>query len=183
MIDIILDHWNDIVTIGLFIVSVVTGIYKIQNIRSQQAEINILEVEDASYIPREEIEINRTSPIPNINDTVRTHSANANSNELIDTYYSVTVLLENNGRELATISNAKLILPDTDEVLELSNNHNNPRRINAHLRLDSNERDTVNFNASGKVRENYTDSVHATLRLDTTAGKINKSLELTKIYE
>lgn len=183
-IDFLAEHWNDVLTIGTFAVALVTGIYQVKDVLSKRAGINIIEIKDASYIPQEK-QMLSDSPhtIPDFDDIVHTRPAEIETDELDNTYYTLSLLLENDGREPATISKAELVLSDTQEVLELFNDHDNPRRLGAHLELDGKERNRVNFSTRGNVREDYTGSVRATLRLDTTAGIVTESVELFRPYE
>ena len=180
--DLVAQYWNDVLTVASFLVAVVTGVYQIQHYRAQQATISVVEVKDASYNPRKEIRLDSgSSGAPNFDDTTRPRAFLDEESEFVDSYYSVTPLLENNGREPATISKVSLILPD--EEIELVNDHDEIQRLGAHLELDSNERRIANFDGIGAVREDYTEPISATLQLDTTAGTENHPVTLTSPEE
>lgn len=180
--DLVEQYWNDLLTIAAFLVALVTGYYQIRNYRAQQATISVVEMKDASYNPRKETELNSDSDgIPSVDDSTRTRAFLDEESTFVDTYYSVTCLLENSGREPATISKAILIL--SEEEIELVNDHDEIQRLGAHLELDSNERKIVNFTGMGSVRQNYSEPVSATLHLSTTAGTENEPITLTRPEE
>lgn len=52
MIDYVVSHWNNVITILAFVFSVITGYYQVQHYRSQRATIRVHNFSEATYGPR-----------------------------------------------------------------------------------------------------------------------------------
>lgn len=166
MIDLIAEHWNNALTVCAFVASVVTGYYQVKHYRTQQADVNILSIEDKKYGPR----IRDDYGSPRITDDLE------GQDEIHDTKYSMQVLIENNGRDPATVSESVLTLPDTNEELSLYNERTRLGWTSSFIDLEANDRKEVSFYTSGEVRDEYDDQVQGVLRLDTSAGIVEETV-------
>lgn len=162
--NILLEYRNGILAVATFIVSLILAYYKIQDYRELQATVKILHV-DATYFGRKR-------------DKYSSPTTDPDADGLDRTAYVLTVEMENDGRENATVSDVRLILPDTEEELELANSYGQADQISKPVRLDDNDRQEVKYGGNGKIRDNYSEEIPAILRLDTTAGTVEHELML-----
>lgn len=95
------------------------------------------------------------------------------------TTYTVKLELENIGREAAVISGAKLVIPDSAEVIQLfKRSHNFGESFN-NIRLEGPDRKTLYLTGNGHKRDSYYGDLEAEIKLDSTAGEIEREINLT----
>lgn len=157
-----LQHWNDILTIVLAIITIFTGYYKIKHYRAEASKIKIIEIKDAKYIGR------KRGP--------GGYFENSTDENTEETIYTIDLIIENDGRELATISNAELEIFDTNEELKLSNKQSKGYKKSEIVQFSENDRKNIVYKAIGRSRETYKENVKGKLVLDTTSGKVEKNL-------
>jgi hypothetical protein len=167
--DLLSKHWNDILTVLAFSLSLLVAYYQIRHYRAEVSEVNILDTIEPDY---------SGYMLDSMGDAVR-----SNSGDLSNTYYTMKLLIENDGRESTTISNAHLNLTDTGEVLELKNKHTVRQHMTEAIKLGENERKRVFFTATGDVREDYSKNIEGLVRLDTTSGVVEHNVTLRPYTE
>lgn len=153
-----LAHWNDVLTVLAFAIAAITGYYQVQHYRAQQADVNIVSIEDSTY-------------------GVRTTGL-LEPGEVMGTGYSITVLVENDGREPATISEFSLLLLEIDEELSLESELTKVGSERSVVQLGANDRTELRLSANGDELEEYEEVIEGILRLDTTAGVVEREITL-----
>ena len=157
----ILSYWNDALTILTFGITLVLAYYQIQHYRSQRASVKILDVVDSEYGGRR-------------GDSYRPEGRD---DEVSGSFYTVEVLVENDGREPATISDATLTISDTAEELRATNDNEGDTRQHEIVTLSGNDRQRIQYAAHGDVRDEYEEPIEGVLRLDTVTGE--EAVEVT----
>lgn len=156
----LIQHWNDVLTVLTFLITVLIGYYQVQHYRAQSPTISIHNVENAEYAPR------------NKNGFSHGYA----DEDYQSTFYSLHTEAENSGREPATISEATLRLPDTGEELTLMNQQTRAGRRSVNVKIQGNDRKPIYYTTHGKVRDRYDGNVEGELRLDTTAGFVSENV-------
>jgi len=164
VLDLLLDHWNDLLTVAAFIVALITGSYQIRHYRAEEADVKIRSVEDAEYSGRTAPQYQHPSP---------TSEPNRHLNLLVDTKYSVKISVENDGRENATISSVDLVIDG--EKISLKNDFQSQEGAFHTVTLTENERDDLYLNGLGEVRDKYGPEIKGTLKVDTTTGELQET--------
>ena len=160
MTDFIAENWNDGLTLLLAGITILIGYYQVRHYRAQQADVNILSTADETYEWR--------TRDPAYGDLQSVDD----SDEAIDTKYSLTVTVENDGRSPTTISEFILHLPATEEELQMYNEHGRREWQRSFVELSANDRREVSLFVAGNPREEYGDDVPGILQIDTTTGVI-----------
>jgi len=164
MIDVITQNWNDGLTLLLAGVTILIGYYQVRHYRAQQAEVNILSTVDETYVGR-----SRDSSYGDLQSV-------DDSEEAVDTKYSFTITVENDGRSPTTISEFILHLPDTGEELSMYNERGRRGWKRSFVKLSANERKETDLFVSGDTREEYSGEITGVLRLDTTTGVVEERI-------
>jgi len=157
MIDFVSEHWNNTLTILAFLLAAVTTYYQVKHYRDQQPDVKIHEVTYSTYNKR----------------TTDPYTPEDEEEEVTGSKYSVSIVLENDGRDPAAISDAKLHLYDTEETIYLSRSP--PDGV---LKLDGNGRIEILYSGKGRIRDDYSDDLTGTLRLDSTTGVVERDMTI-----
>lgn len=165
MIDGLLRHWNDILTVSAFLVAATTGYFQIRHYLAQSASLSILDDPEGRY------------------KMIETSRGSQDGLEPTNTRYEVKLRVENDGRESTTISDAILQLDDTGEELELTRYEgstqiritgdgrpNMPSPSDAKMRIPGNDVEELQFRAEGNTRSSESEDVEGTIRLRTVGG-------------
>ncbi|QIO25518.1 hypothetical protein [Haloarcula sp. JP-L23] len=90
------------------------------------------------------------------------------------THYTLSIELENDGRQPLTISEFQLKLPDCDEILDLSENDLTNSWSGSKYKLESNERQNLDLGAVGDSLSEYGPDISGVLVLDSTADDVEE---------
>ena len=170
VIDFVINHWNNLLTITAFLLAAITGYYQVRDYRAQQPEIKILSLDNPTYY---------ATKIDDYDDKTQTEDYEDHES-IEDTYYSVDILLENDGRNPATISDFSVELSSSE--LELYNERTTRYRgwRQKPIKLNANDRRKINLFTSGEIRDQYEDEIQGILKLDTTTGVIEREVIFKK---
>lgn len=158
MLDLVVQYWNDVLTVAAFLVAVISGFYQVQHYRAQKASLSILDVTDAEY-----------------------GKINSRGQGTV-TRYDLKVRAENTGREPTTISGATLSLDG--EELELDRIEgstkvpiasdappNMPTVTDSEIRVPGNGVLKLKYKVFGELRDVHPDEIEGTLRIRTVGGE------------
>lgn len=146
MIDWLASHWNDALTVITFLLSGGVAYHQIQYYRSQGADLSIKNVKNTYAKSIEQAE------------------------SIVGYQYNLAVDVQNDGRDLATVSGAALRFDDGDE-LDLYNSE-----ASRWSNVDIKTRETVGLRGVEHT-DQYRDS--ATLKLSTTDGELTTRVDFS----
>lgn len=168
MIDYVANYWNSVLTVAAFCLAAVTGYYQIKDYRAQQAKIRIVEWEETEY-----------GAIRMIDGTRRPVKRDYIDSSTARTDFDIRIMLENNGREDATISEFTLELPDLDTTLDLYTALTHSEGQNRTISLEGNDRQRIFLHGETDILDSYPGAMEGVLLMDSTAGSVSKSLEFS----
>jgi len=157
-------------TVASFILALIITLYQIRYYRAQRPKIDIVDIDDPDY-------------------TVRTRSGygeligakNLETDDLVDSFYTATVTVENPGREEVTISKGELNVFDTGEQLEMLNGVQGPGLTAESVRVGAVDSQRLSFRAIGELRDNgHPKSVECQIVLTSPAGNASETVEFTR---
>jgi hypothetical protein len=158
MIDFIVGHWNNILTLAGFIIASASGYSQIQHYRAQPADLNVLETMEARYLYRK---------IDSIMD------------------YKFEVRVENSGREATTISGATLSVDgktleldryegSTEVPIAGTPSPNLPVEAGDEVRVPGNHVTRLKYRTTGERLDDPSADVKGTLQIRTAGGDVTE---------
>jgi len=142
MFDWFLENWNDLFTALAFLISCTVAIFQIQYYRSQSADLSIIDIQNA-----------------HVNERGEERSWGTGMK------YNLGVQVQNDGRDLATVSGASLEL-DNGEEIELYN-----VEISNWSNVDVKTRETIVLKG---IHHGKDKNAAGTLKLETTDGELKE---------
>lgn len=158
MIDLIIDRWNDLLTVGALLLGAYSTRYQIKHYKAQSPDLNILEIKEARYAQDPAREINATR-------------------------YDLTIVVENAGREPTTIVEESLTIQDTREEIDLQRIDGPtkmpitgdappdlPRRVDSKVTIPGNDATELKYRGRGDLRKDHSDLLKGTVKIGAVGG-------------
>lgn len=167
MLDLVAEYWSEGLSVAAILVAIYTRYYQVQHYKAESADLGVLSIDDATYAAQG---YDSGGGFQTVDP--------AEYDDHMDTKYSFTAVVENDGRETTTLSDLTLILPDTGEEIDLYNERTTVGWKQSHVKFTSNDRQNLSLFGKGDSRDKFGDDVDAVLRLGSTAGTVEASFTL-----
>lgn len=167
MLEFVAEYWNDAMTVASFALALIIAYYQIRHYRAQRPRIEIVDIEDTKYTVRTTDE--------DYGDLVA--AQDLKTDDLVDSYYTADVTVENPGREKVTISEGKLHVSDTEEQLPMKNSQGRRGLTAESVRVGAVDTHRISFRAIGDVRDDgHPSQVECRIILRSPAGDVSETV-------
>lgn len=167
MLEFVAEYWNDAMTVASFTLAVIITYYQIRHYRAQRPLIEIADIEDPKYSVRTRDEDWRDLGV----------AQHLETDDLVDSYYTADVTVENRGREEVTISKGKLHVSDTGEQLPMLNSQGRRGLTAESVRVGAVDTQRISLRAIGDVRDDgHPSQVECRIMLRSPAGDVSETV-------
>lgn len=150
-----------------FILALIIAYYQIRHYRAQRPLIKIVDIEDPKYTVRTTHEDYGDLGV----------AQDLQTDDLVDSYYTADVTVENPGREEGTISEGKLHVSDTGEKLPMLNSQGRRGLTAESVRVGAMDTQRISFRAIGDVRDDgHPSQVECRIMLRSPAGDVSETV-------